>query len=175
MKRLELGRARRLAIALAATAVSSLGFAAGASADTPSSRGAFVIGDQSVQVGATVTFWGAQWWKDNSLSSGSAPASFKGFADTAIPQCGQPWSTRPGNSSAPPPDLTPLETQGLLPVVVSTQITKSGPVISGDTAEIAWVAPDPGYQPDPGHPGTGTVVSIGCSPPGSGGGGGILD
>ena len=44
--------------------------------------GAFVIGDLSMS--GTVTFWGAQWWKANSLSGGSAPSSFKGFARTLL-------------------------------------------------------------------------------------------
>ena len=51
------------------------------------------------------TFWGAQWWKDNPLSTGSAPASFKGYADNAA-TCGQTWTTRPGNSSDPPASLS---------------------------------------------------------------------
>jgi hypothetical protein len=61
-------------------------------------------------------------------------------------------------------------------MAVSSQITKSGPVITGDTAEIAWVLPGPGYGPSPGHPGTGTIMAVSCSDPaavpssGSGGG-----
>jgi hypothetical protein len=40
-------------------------------------------------------------------------------------------------------------------------------------AVIAWVAVDPGYGPNPGHPGTGTVMSIdNCAPGGDSGGGG---
>jgi len=132
-------------------------------ADT-GSTGSFVIGDQSAAVGSQVTFWGAQWWKDNGVSGGGAPASFKGFADTATAACGQPWSTRPGNSSAPPSaaDLYATGPAPIVPMVVSSQITKSGPVISGDTTEVVLVAVDPGYEPDPGHPGTGTVVGILC-------------
>jgi hypothetical protein len=174
MIRWELGRGRRLALALGVSAIASLGSAAGASADSPPAGGAFVIGDQSAVVGNTVTFWGAQWWKDNSLSGGSAPAAFKGFADTAIPQCGQPWSTDPGNSSDPPATVGPAaNAQGWVPVVVSSNITKSGPVISGDTKEIAWVLVDPGYGPNPGHPGTGVVESIdNCSVLSGPGGGG---
>ena len=40
-----------------------------------------MIGDGIAVVGAAVTFWGAQWSKSNTLSGGSASASFKGFAD----------------------------------------------------------------------------------------------
>jgi hypothetical protein len=149
-------------LAVAASAVASLTWAGGALADAPSGTGAFVIGDQSAYVGNTVTFWGAQWWKDNALSGGSAPAAFKGWADTATPVCpGQPWSTRPGNSSDPPATVQPVaDANGWVPMVVATQVTKSGPVISGDTAEIAWVLPDTGYGPNPGHPGTGTVMFV---------------
>jgi hypothetical protein len=80
-----------------------------------------------------------------------------GFADTATAQCGEPWTTRPGNSSKPPATVT-----GTVPMVVSSTITKSGPVISGDTTEVVLVQVEPGYEPNPGHPGTGTVVGIVC-------------
>jgi len=151
-----------LATACAAIAVGSLLPATGAMAATPSTGGSFVIGDQSASLGSQVTFWGAQWWKDNALSGGVAPASFKGFADSATATCGEPWTTRPGNSSAPPATVGDV-----VPMVVSSTVTKSGPVISGDTSEVVLVQVDPGYEPDPGHPGTGTVVGIVC------GGGGV--
>lgn len=39
--------------------------------------------------GSPVTFWGAQWAQLNSLSGGSAPASFRGYAASpATPGCG---------------------------------------------------------------------------------------
>jgi len=137
------------------SALAALTFAASAAAD-----GSFVIGDGDSAVGSTVTFWGAQWWKANSLSGGSAPAAFKGFADTAgtPPACGETWSTRPGNSSGPP--LGPLPE--LIDVIVSSHITKSGSTISGDTREVVVVATQPGYAPDPGHAGTGTVIEQVC-------------
>jgi hypothetical protein len=47
-------------------------------------------------------------------------------------------------------------------VIVTSSAAKSGPVISGDTAHIVIVRTDPGYAPDPGHAGTGTVVSQVC-------------
>jgi hypothetical protein len=180
MIRMELDRTRRLALALGMSVIASLGCAGGALADTsPAASGAFVIGDASAQVTAPVTFWGAQWWKDNSLTGGDAPASFKGWADTATPQCGQTWTTRPGNSSQPPATVQPAaDAYGWVPMAVASQITKSGPVITGNTAEIAWVQLDAGYGPDPGHPGTGTIKAISCTDPalptgGSGNGGGI--
>jgi hypothetical protein len=139
-------------------AAASLALAGGALADAPSNPGTFVIGDQNVHVGSQVTFWGAQWWQDNPLSTGLAPASFKGFAvDATNPWCGQMWKTDPGNSSHPPATIPDT-----IPVIVSSTITKSGPVISGDVTEVAEVAVDPGYAGDPGHPGTGTVVSFDC-------------
>jgi len=122
--------------------------------------GNFVIGDQNAVVGAPVTFWGAQWWKLNSLSGGNAPPSFKGFADSSggVALCATPWTTAPGNSSEPP--AAPLPE--LIEVIVSSSVTKSGPVISGDAPGVALVLTNPGYQPDPGHAGTGTVVAILC-------------
>jgi hypothetical protein len=152
-----------MAAAGAVAAVASLALAGGALADAPSNPGTFVIGDQNVQVGSQVTFWGAQWWKDNPLSTGLAPASFKGFAVDATPTCGQNWTTDPGNSSHPPATV-----DGLIPVIVSSQITQNGPVISGDATEVVLVQVDPGYAGDPGHPGTGTVMGFLC-----GGGGSI--
>jgi hypothetical protein len=154
-------RARKLGLGLAAAALGAMALASGASARPFSTHGAFVIGDQSVNVGDTVTFWGAQWWKDNDLSVGTAPASFKGFADTAVAtedSCGSSWTTRPGNSSFPP--AAPLP--DTLRMVVSSTITKSGPVISGDVTEVVEVTVKPGYEPNPGHPGTGTVKDILC-------------
>jgi hypothetical protein len=122
--------------------------------------GAFVVGDQSAAVGNAVTFWGAQWWKLNSLSGGAAPASFKGFADsvtTSPPACGDTWMTAPGNSSAPP-DSVP----SYMGVIVAHSIGKSGPRISGDTPSLIVVKTDPGYAPNPGHAGTGTVIATIC-------------
>lgn len=156
-------RRLRMTVAGAATMLVSLVLASGAMADPSSSGGMFVIGDQSsLTTGSEVTFWGAQWWQDNPLSTGFAPAAFKGYADTATPNCGQTWTTRPGNSSDPPATLS-----GTIPVIVSSQITKTGPVISGNTIAIVLVSVDPGYAGDPGHPGTGTIVGVMC--PASGG------
>jgi hypothetical protein len=153
------------------TAIAALAvFATLALAGSAAAQGSFVIGDGNASVGSSVTFWGAQWWKLNALSGGPAPASFKGFADSAetTPACGESWTTRPGNSSSPP--------QGPLPpfveVIVASEISKSGPTISGDTTEVALVETEPGYAPNPGHAGTGTVVAILCG--GSGGGVGGL-
>ena len=161
---------RLATVALAGTAAGSLGAAPSAFAAKPASTsGMFVVGDESALLpdgsaayGAHVTFWGAQWWKDNELSGGVAPPSFKGFADTANvvpPQCTTgSWSTRPGDSSdpfaAPLPDT--------IPVVVASEVTKSGPVISGDSPAVVSVQVDPGYESNPGHPGTGTVTGLIC-------------
>jgi len=133
-----------------------------ASADSPTApSGFFVVGDLSASVGSRVEFWGAQWWKDNSLSGGFAPAAFKGFADTVNdPGCPTSWSTDPGNSAPPPPTVGPDIT-----VIVTSNVTKSGPIISGDVTELVTVDVDPGYEPDPGHSGTGIVTGIvTCNP-----------
>lgn len=75
----------------------------------------------------------------------------------------QDWTTDPGNSSHPPATVDPV-----IPVIVSSQITKDGPVISGDVTEVALVQVAPGYAGDPGHPGTGTVIGFACGGPGGG-------
>ncbi len=94
------------------------------------------------------------------MTGGSAPSSFKGFADKISanpPVCGGRWTASPGNSSSPPGTIP-----AYMAVIVSSEVTKSGSTISGDIKEIVIVKTDPGYQPDPGHPGTGTVVGVLC-------------
>jgi hypothetical protein len=121
--------------------------------------GSFVIGNGNFTPGTTVSYWGAQWAKHNSLSGGRAPRSFKGFADSTStpPACLADWSTDPGNSSDPP-DAVPE----FMAVIVSSSIDKSGSTISGDTVHIVVVHTNPGYAPNPGHVGTGTVVAVIC-------------
>lgn len=148
----------RLVVAAALGSLALAGSAVAAPVRPPSTDGAFVIGDQSAQLGAHVTFWGAQWWKENDLSGGDAPPSFKGWAHVADMTCVVPWTTRPGNSSEPPAGAGDV-----IAVLVAGEIAKSGPVISGDAVNVALVAVDPGYGPAPGHAGTGTIVGFsGC-------------
>jgi hypothetical protein len=47
-------------------------------------------------------------------------------------------------------------------VIVSSSISKSGSKISGNTAHLVVVQTNPGYQPAPGHPGTGTILAQIC-------------
>ena len=128
----------------------------GGSPSCASLTSGFVVGDLSASTGATVEFWGAQWAKDNSLSGGPAPDAFKGYADTVSSSgTSGTWTANTGNSSEPPASIsTPIT------VIVASEVTQSGSVISGDVAGVATVTPNPGYAADPGHAGTGTVVSI---------------
>jgi hypothetical protein len=71
--------------------------------------------------------------------------------------CGTTFSTRPGNS-APPTSGVP----SYMGVLVASSVTKSGSTINGTWAKIVVVKTDPGYQPNPGHPGTGTIVATFC-------------
>lgn len=121
--------------------------------------GNFVIGDGNAALGSAVTFWGAQWASANTVSGGGAPADFKGFADNpnAAPSCGTNWATAPGNSSNPPADV-PSYTA----VIVSSSVSRERGRPSGDSTEVVIVRTDPGYAPDPGHAGTGTVVAVLC-------------
>ena len=122
--------------------------------------GAFVISDIKNVQGGSVYWWGAQWWKKDPLTTGLAPAAFKGYEKSNLaPSCGQTWTTRPGNSP-PPPRTVPVNANML--VIVSSHITKKGPVITGDIVHIVLVHTNPGYAPNPGHPGTGTIVSTIC-------------
>ncbi|HKD34988.1 MAG TPA: hypothetical protein VKB73_16240 [Gaiellaceae bacterium] len=121
--------------------------------------GNFVIGDNNAAIGTMVTFWGAQWSMLNGLSGGGAPPSFKGFEkDPPTVTCGTDWTSRPGNSSHPPAGPLPE----FMAVIVSSLITKHGSTINGNTVHVVVVRTNPGYAPDPGHPGTGTVVAQIC-------------
>jgi hypothetical protein len=122
------------------------------------SRGIFVLGNQSAT--GAVTFWGAQWAKVNSLSGGSAPSSFKGFADatqTTPPACGTTWSSSPGNSSSPVASLP-----AYMGTAVTTAVAKKGNNIGGTITHIVVVATAPGYAANPGHAGTGQVIATYC-------------
>jgi len=119
--------------------------------------GSFVVGDRSAT--GSVTFWGSQWAKSNSLSGGAADNSFKGFAvSPATPQCGGTWTTDPGNSAPPPRGPLPA----YMAVAVTSKTAKSGKTISGNVVHVVIVKTNPGYDANPGHPGTGTVVATVC-------------
>jgi hypothetical protein len=47
-------------------------------------------------------------------------------------------------------------------VIVSSNVTKSGSVITGNILHIVVVMVSPGYGPDPGHAGTGKIVGTIC-------------
>jgi hypothetical protein len=119
------------------------------------SGGDFVIGNGNFTAGNSVTFWGARWSTLNTLSGGPAPASFKGFeTSTGSSTTATTWTTRPGNSPNPPATIP-----NYMAVIVSSTITKTGSVISGDAPHVVIVKTDTGYQDNPGHPGTGTVIA----------------
>jgi hypothetical protein len=123
-------------------------------------HGTFAVGDGNAAIGGSVTFWGARWAAANTLSGGPAPASFKGFAPqtkTTPPSCGTSYTARPGNSGGPPSSVP-----SFMAVAVSSKVKKSGSTITGDITHIVIVQTNPGYAPDPGHPGTGTIVAEFC-------------
>ncbi len=132
------------------------------------SRGAFTLGDATVAASTPttrVTWWDDAWWRLNSLSGGTAPDSFKGFAGTvaALPStspasaCGTTFRTLPGNS--PPPTSGVPSYMGVL---VATRVTKTGNGINGNWSRIVVVRTDAGYAPTPGRAGTGTIVATFC-------------
>ncbi len=47
-------------------------------------------------------------------------------------------------------------------VIVTNKVTKSGSTISGTIFHIVIVKTNAGYDANPGHPGTGTVVGTIC-------------
>ncbi len=147
-------RARPLLAALAVTgSIIAVAAVAGPAVGDALPTSAFAIGDGTANVNSPVTFWGSQWWKDNQVSSGTGPAAFKGYAVTVDPLACT-FTSAPGNS-APPPDgpLPPVIT-----VLVTDSVTKSGSTISGNITKFALVATNAGYDSNPGHAGTGTVL-----------------
>ena len=127
-------------------------------------RGAFVLGNLTAAAAnptTDVTFWGAQSADLNALSGGSAPSAFKGFAsafNATPPACGGTWTASPGNSGKPVAPPLPA----FMGVVVASSVTKSGSTISGNIAQIVVVTPNPGYESNPGHAGTGRIVAVFC-------------
>jgi hypothetical protein len=128
---------------------------------------AFVIGDLEARLGNHVTWWSSQWANINLMSGGPPPNAMKGFAGfednfLGLPpaNCGGSWSTDTGNSTPPPPSV-PM----VMGVIVSSRVTQSGSVISGDIKQVVVVRNDPGYGPSPGHPGTGTEIAVVCMTP----------
>lgn len=113
--------------------------------------GVFVVGDAR-PVGYAV-FSSPVWWLLNRLSSGWAPASFKGFATSTAPACGADWTAPAGL------DHPPKRVPAYMAVVVTGKVTKSGPTIHGNTVRIVVVHTD-GYYPVLG--GWGTVVATVC-------------
>ena len=122
------------------------------------SNGAFVIGDRSAVLGSHVTFWGARWASQNALSGGRAPSAFKGFEGGSQPTaCTGHFSAEPGGSGDPPRTIP-----NLMMVLVTSHVSRSEEELTGDVVHIVVVKTDPGYAPEPGFPGTGTVVGQIC-------------
>jgi len=132
------------------------------------SRGAFVVGNTAIGTATPstpVTWWSDQWSGQNSLSGGSGPDAFKGFAATVttLPttspatSCGTTFVTQPGNSPPPTADVPTY-----MGVIVASSVTKGGANINGAWGQIVVVKTDPGYSPSPGHQGTGTIVATFC-------------
>jgi hypothetical protein len=125
----------------------------------PPGGGSFLIGGQNSANGTAVTFWSARWAKDNSLTGGFAPYSFKGFAENpTTPRCGAGWSSDPGNSTPPPAGPLPA----FMAVIVTSSADQSGSTISGNIVHIVVVQTNPGYSSSPGHAGTGAVIAVVC-------------
>lgn len=110
--------------------------------------------------GDIVNFWGSQWWKNNIMSefTSNGYPSFKGYADFSDNVCGGTWTSLPGNSSKPPKTIGED-----VAIIVTSNVWKNGPNISGNIKEIIMVHQDGNYGPNPGHDGNGVVTSVLCS------------
>jgi hypothetical protein len=149
-------RARPLLAALALTgSIIAVVAVARPAAGDPTPAGAFAIGDVSAVLNPTVTFWGSQWRKDNQLSTGTAPASFKGYA-VNVDSTTCTFTSTTGNSAPPPSGPLPQE----ITVLVTSEVTQSGSTISGKISGFALVKTNDGYDSNPGHAGTGTVLGF---------------
>ena len=112
-----------------------------------------MVGDKSAS--GSVTFWGAQWTKANSLSGGSAPNTFKGFETSLVtPTCGSSWTTSAGDSA-----VAPTVGSTYIPVLVASSITKSGSSVSGNAVHVVIVKTDAAQGA---NQATGTVVGQLC-------------
>ena len=123
----------------------------------------FAIGDATVAPGTRVTWWGSKWDKLNPFSTDEqGPGSFKGFvqaaASKAAPACGSTWSSSSSGGSVALPASVPA----YMAVIVASGVTKSSSAIAGDVRHVVVVKTDPGYEPNPGHAGTGTIVGSVC-------------
>ncbi len=115
-----------------------------------------MIGDGNAAVGRSVTLWGSQGKKLNTLGAGASNASFKGFAvSPTVAVAGGTFTAAPGNS-APSPASVPA----YLGVIVTSTVTKSGSNITGTIAKLVVVKTNPGYEGNPGHAGTGTIIAV---------------
>lgn len=96
------------------------------------------------------------------IGAATAGGSFglQGFSSSpsSSPACGQAWTTEPGGSSGPPSPPLPA----FIIVRVASSISKAGSTISGNTPQLVVVQVNPGYGPNPGHAGTGTVAGRLC-------------
>ena len=114
-------------------------------------KGSFVIGDENIKLGATVTYWSPSWSMANTVSGETAPASFKGFAamlSSAPPVVGGTWTTGPGASSDPPKNVP-----SYMAVIVASSVSQSGSTISGDITGIVVIKTGPTN-------GVGTIVAV---------------
>jgi len=91
---------------------------------------------------------GAQWYTNNSLTGGIAPAEFKGFENQAASR--QPAGL-PGLRSRAPA-LSRPHGSFLHGVIVSSKITQVGSTMTGDIAQIVVVKTDLAMRLMPGMP-----------------------
>jgi len=121
----------------------------------------FVIGNLEPHgVGATVNFWGAQWWKHNSISNSVSDglAAFKGNVSYADSYCGGTWTATLGSNATPV-----LVGNQPIAVLVTGSIERIGSTLTGDIQKILVVSQsDPIFGSRSGAAASGIVTEVAC-------------
>jgi hypothetical protein len=76
-----------------------------------------------------------------------------------VPECGGTFTGHLGGGTNPP-----MMIPHIITVAATSSVMQSHGNVSGTITSIVLVETDPGYEPHPGHAGTGTVIAVVCAP-----------
>ena len=126
-------------------------------------RVSFVISDRMAAVGNTVTFWGAQWSREESAEQRRCRAeqlqgirrAVRGRRRAVLRRDVDDRARQQPRAAGRPAARLHGRRRG-------RRCDKSGSTISGDVRRIVVVKTNPGYAPNPGHEGTGKIIAVDC-------------